>query len=68
MSIFCESQTLCSGDTVLFSLTGKTDDAEETVLTDYLTVSARKREFPEREKQFACNASEGKKILCRLIL
>lgn len=52
---------LCS-NIVLFFVTGKTRDAEETVLTDYFTGSARKREFPEREKQFAHHASEGKNI------
>lgn len=41
------------------SFVGKTHDPEETVGTDYLTDSARKREFPEREKQFAHHASEG---------
>lgn len=53
---------------MLFLVTGKTHDAEETVLTDYLTGSARKREFPEREKQFAYHASEGKTILCMLFI
>lgn len=52
---------LCS-NIVLFFVTGKTRDAEETVLTDHFTGSARKREFPEREKQFAHHASEGKSI------
>lgn len=58
---------LCS-DIVLFVVTGKNHDAEETVLTDYLTGSAGKRELPEREKQFARHASEGNEILCVLML
>lgn len=51
----------------VFVVTGKNHDAEETVVTDYLTGTARKREFPEREKQFARHASEGKDILCMLV-
>lgn len=47
---------------VLF-VSGTTHDAEETVLTDYFTGSARKREFPEREKQFAHHATEGNNSL-----
>lgn len=42
-----------------FLLTGKTRDTEETVCTDFFTGSARKREFPEREKQSARHASKG---------
>lgn len=42
-------------------VSGTTHDAEETVLTDYFTGSAGKREFPEREKQFAHHATEGNK-------
>lgn len=45
-----------------FFVTGKTRGAEETVLSDYFTGSARKREFPEREEQFARHASEGENI------
>lgn len=73
MSMFCERLwklayfVLCWYCTAFF-LTGKTDDTEETGLADHLTVSAGKRKFPEREKQLACNASEGKKTLNRLIL
>jgi len=49
-------------------LTGKNHDSEETVLADYFAGSAGKREFSEREKQFAHHASEGKKMICELIL
>uniref|UniRef100_A0A3Q1H7H5 Uncharacterized protein n=1 Tax=Acanthochromis polyacanthus TaxID=80966 RepID=A0A3Q1H7H5_9TELE len=49
-------------------LTGKNHDPEETVLTDHFTGSARTRELPEREKQFAPHASEGKNIFCMLML
>lgn len=55
-------------DAVPFVVTGKAHDAEETVLTDYFTGSARKRAFPEREKQFARHASEGKNNPRMLIL
>lgn len=44
-------------------LTGKTHDAQETVISDYFTGSAGTGEFPEREEQFARHASEGLKIL-----
>ncbi|KAK1883131.1 Pleckstrin like domain family B member 2 [Dissostichus eleginoides] len=40
---------------------GKNHDTEETVLTDYLAGSARKRAFPEREKQFDHHASKGER-------
>lgn len=42
---------------------GEDRDAEETVLTDRSAGSAREGEFPEREKQSAHHASEGKNIL-----
>lgn len=40
-------------------VSGKARNTEETVLSDSFTGSARKRELPEREKQFAPYAAEG---------
>ena len=48
--------------------TGEDHDSEETVLADYSAGSARKREFPERERQLAHHASEGKNIYCVSVL
>lgn len=47
---------------------GTPRDAEEAVLSDRFTGSARKRELPEREKQFARHASEGRDGRCVLLL
>ena len=49
-----------------FLFKGAAHDPEETVVTDQFTGSARERELPEREKQFARHAAEGKKSLCLL--
>lgn len=43
---------------------GTAGDAEEAVLSDRPTGSARKRELPEREEQFARHASEGRSGGC----
>lgn len=46
---------------------GAARHAEEAVLSDRPTGSARKRELPEREKQSARHASEGRSGRCVLL-
>lgn len=59
MALLQRTLGCCVTMSCIIFASGTAGDAEEAVLSDRFTGSARERELPEREKQSARHASEG---------